>query len=74
MNKIKFAQLPFIVKFMTCASIFMAWVLFAEFIIDRYGWHEFLPFYRFQNICPYEGVVIIFLIVFWIRTHREKIQ
>jgi len=71
MERIKFAQLDIVTKIMICASMFMAWVLFAEFVIDRYGWHEFLPFYRFADICPYEGIVLIGIIIFWIRAHRK---
>ncbi len=70
--KIPFKALPFSVKLMTCASMFMAWVLFAEFVIDRYGWHEFLPFYRFADICPYEFVVLGLIGVFWWRAHKAR--
>lgn len=67
-----FKELPFSVRFMTCVSMFTAWVLFAEFVIDRYGWHEHLPFYRFANICPYEFVVAALIVAFWINAHRRS--
>jgi len=71
MEKVKFSQLNITTRVMTCASIFMAWVLFAEFVIDRYGIHEYLPFYRFANVCPYELFVIAGIIYYWIKAHRK---
>ncbi len=70
-QKIHFRDLPFITKLMTCASLFMAWVLFAEFVIDRYGFYNYLPFYRFGDICPYEGVVLLLIAAFWYGAHKE---
>ena len=71
MDKIEFSQLNITTRIMVCVSMFMAWVLFAEFIIDRYGIHEYLPFYRFADICPYELVVIGSIVFYWIKTHRK---
>lgn len=70
MGKVAFRQLPMLVRVMTMASIFMAWVLFAEFVIDRYGWDRHIPFYRFADICPYEGVVLLGIGILWWRLHR----
>ena len=70
MDQIKFRNLPLSARLMTCASMFMAWVLFAEFVIDRYGFDEYIPFYRFADICPYEFLVVGLIILFWIKSHR----
>jgi hypothetical protein len=43
MDKIEFAKLPLLTRVMTMASIFMGWVLFAEFVIDRNRWDMYLP-------------------------------
>jgi hypothetical protein len=51
--------------------MFMVWVLFAEFVIDRYGWHEIIPFYRFGDVCPYELLVIAAIGVFWVKAHKK---
>jgi len=71
MHKIEFSQLNITTRIMVCASMFMAWVLFAELVIDRYGIHEHLPFYRFANICPYEFLVLAGIVFYWIRAHRK---
>lgn len=72
MDPMEFRRLPLSVRVMTCASMFMGWVLFAEFVIDRYGWHEFLPYYRFADICPYELLVAVLIVVFWVRAHASR--
>jgi hypothetical protein len=56
---------------MVCVSMFSAWVLFAEFAIDRYGWHVYLPWYRFGNLCPYEFVVTALIVAYWVWAHRS---
>lgn len=72
MTKIHFRQLNLVSRVMICASMFMAWVLFAELVVDRYGFHEYLPFYRFADICPYELVVLALIAWYWIAAHRIK--
>ena len=71
MNAIAFIHLPFSVRLMTCASMFMAWVLVAEFVIDRYGFDRYLPYYRVGDVCPYELVVAGLIALFWFRAHRR---
>ena len=71
MDKIEFSQLNLTTRIMVCVSMFMAWVLMAEFVIDRYGIHEYLPFYRFANICPYELIVLVAIATCWIKDHRS---
>lgn len=72
METIRFRQLPLSVRLMTCASMFMAWVLFAEFVIDRYSFDTHLPFYRFANICPYELLVALLIAAFWVQAHKQR--
>ncbi len=72
MSKIQFHQLNLVTRIMVCISMFMAWVLFAEFVIDRYGIHEYLPFYRFADVCPYELIVIALIVWYWVAAHRGK--
>ena len=72
MTRIHFRQLPIVTRIAVCISLFSAWVLFAEFVIDRYGWHQYLPFYRFGDLCPYEIVVVLLILAYWIRAHRYE--
>ncbi len=67
MEKIAFTSLPFATKLALMIVPFLGWVMFAEFVIDRNGWDQFLPFYRFGEFCPYEVVVIAILGVTWWR-------
>ena len=66
MSEIAFARLPFITKLATLLSFFLGWVMFAEFVIDRQGWDEFLPFYRVGAFCPYDLAVIAILAIWWV--------
>lgn len=70
MDQVQFRNLPLSARLMTCVSMFMAWVLFAEFVIDRYGFDKYIPFYRFADICPYEFLIAGLIILFWIKSHR----
>lgn len=70
MDIIGFSQLPFIVKFSSLLTIFLAWVAFAEIIIDRHGMDKFLPFYRVGNLCPYDIAVVGLLAFVWFHLHR----
>ena len=72
MEKIPFGSLPLSVRITTLASWFMAWVLIAEFVIDRHGLDTFLPFYRVGNLCPYELAVIAVLAFAWVRLNRKS--
>ena len=67
---VPFKSLPLIVRLGAIANIFIAWVLTAEFVIDRYGLDAFLPFYRVGDVCVYELVVIAGCVALWWRLHR----
>ncbi|MEM7216291.1 MAG: hypothetical protein AAF423_12175 [Pseudomonadota bacterium] len=71
MSKLAFSDLPMIVRIMTCASMFMVWVLIAEFVIDRYGFHEVIPYYRLGDVCPYELLILFGIGVFWVKAHKN---
>lgn len=71
MDRIRFSQLPLVARIMNCASIFVAWVLFAEFAIDRYGWNVYLPYYRVADICPYDLLVLALIAWYWYLEHRN---
>lgn len=58
MTKLRFKDLPRAVRVAAATSFFMAWVLFAEFVIDCYGLDRFLPFYRVGDLCPYDLAVV----------------
>ena len=68
---IAFRSLPLIVRLTTFANLLMAWILFAELVIDRHGLDRYLPFYRVGNLCPYEIAVVAVLVLWWRRLHRR---
>ncbi|MEQ1866345.1 MAG: hypothetical protein ABL996_17035 [Micropepsaceae bacterium] len=70
MQKTSFASLPGLVQLTSLGTLFIGWVLIAEFIIDRHGYDRFLPFYRVGNLCPYDLAVVVALAATWILMRR----
>ena len=70
MQRIAFWQLPLWVRIAVPLTVFNTWVWIAEFVIDRYGFDEHLPFYRYGDVCIYEVVLIIALVVAFVRASR----
>ena len=70
MQRIAFHQLPLWVRLAAALTLFNTWVLIAEFVIDRYGLDEHLPFYRYGAICLWDIAVIIGIAVLFFRASR----
>lgn len=70
MQRIAFYQLPLWVRIASALTIFNTWVLIAEFVIDRYGFDEYLPFYRYGDVCLWEVALIIVLIIGFVKASR----
>jgi hypothetical protein len=62
MEKIAFGSLPQFVQWATLAVPFIAWLLFAEWVIDRHGLDRWLPLYRVGNLCPWDIAVALILL------------
>jgi hypothetical protein len=71
MNRIAFHQLPLWVRLAAAFTFFNTWVIIAEFVIDRYGIDEYLPFYRYGGVCLWDIAVIIILVVMFMRASRR---
>lgn len=71
MQRLPFASLPAFVQFTSLATMFVGWVLFAEFVIDRHGYDRLLPFYRVGNFCPYDLAVLLLLAATWLLLRRR---
>lgn len=71
MQKIAFHQLPLWIRLAAALSVFNTWVLIAEFVIDRYGLDEYLPFYRYGDVCLWDIAVIIALVTVFFRASRD---
>ena len=70
MHRIPFHQLPLWVRLAAALTVFNTWVLIAEFVIDRYGIDDYLPFYRYGDVCLWDIAVIIILVVLFVRASR----
>lgn len=70
MQRIAFYQLPLWVRLAAALTLLNTWVLVAEFVIDRYGLDEYLPFYRYGDICLWDIAVIIGIAVLFVRASR----
>jgi hypothetical protein len=67
----EFRSLPLIVRLATIVTPFLAWLLFAELVIDRHGLDRFLPLYRVGNVCAWDVAVVLACAVGWWRLHRR---
>ncbi|HUG41645.1 MAG TPA: hypothetical protein VMM12_14245, partial [Longimicrobiales bacterium] len=68
--RIEFWQLPLWVRIAVALTFFNTWVLIAEFVIDRYGIDEYLPFYRYGDVCIWEIAVLLVLVFWFVRSSR----
>ncbi len=60
----KFNQLPFIAKIAIALTFFNTWVMFEEFVIDRFGYWQYLPFYKKGILCPWDFTFLLIISVF----------
>jgi hypothetical protein len=70
MQRIHFHQLPRAVRVAFALTVFNTWVLIAEFVIDRYGLDEHLPFYRYGDICIWDLVIVIGIVIWYVRASK----
>lgn len=69
-HRIAFYQLPLWVRIATALTLFNTWVIIAEFVIDRYGIDEYLPFYRYGDVCLWDIAVVVAIAVLFVRASR----
>lgn len=51
MTTLTFRQLPLFARLTSFATVFMAWIMVEEWVIDRHGLDAYLPLYRVGNLC-----------------------
>jgi hypothetical protein len=64
-------RLPGILKAAVILTFFNTWVLFEETVIDRYGWWEYLPYYRVAELCAWDIGALALIIWLTIRGFRK---
>ena len=69
---IRFHQQPLWVRLAAALTLLNSWVLFAEFIVDRYGIDKYLPFYRYGDICIWDIAVLAAVTVLFIASSRSS--
>lgn len=70
MLRIAFHQLPLWIRLAAALTLLNTWILVAEFVIDRYGLDDYLPFYRYGNVCLWDIAVIIGIAILFVRASR----
>lgn len=66
MPPVHFRQLPLWVRIAAALTLMNSWVLFAEFVIDRYGVDKYLPFYRYGDFCVWDIAVLASVIALFV--------
>ena len=57
MERLKFGQLPMLVRVVVGVSLFNAWVSFEEFVVDRIGLWKYMPGYKVGQGCVWDLTV-----------------
>jgi hypothetical protein len=73
-ERMRFYQLPFWIRLAAALTLLNTWILIAEFVIDRYGIDKYLPLYRYGDICIWDIVIILAIIVMFIRASRRPTE
>jgi hypothetical protein len=71
----KFKQLPLIAKIAILLTFYNSWVMFEEFVIDRFGYWQYLPFYKKGIFCAWDIAFMLIasmLIIFNRRFIKSK--
>jgi hypothetical protein len=67
---VAFYQLPRWVRVAAALTLLNTWILIAEFVIDRYGLDDFLPFYKYGDICIWDIVIFIGIVIAYVKASR----
>ncbi len=72
MTKLRFRDLPMVVRLTSVATMMLAWIKFEEIVIEGLGIYRFWPYYRYGKFCPYDVAAILLIGTFWIAAHRSN--
>jgi hypothetical protein len=71
MDRLRFRQMPIGVKVAVAVAFFTAWVSFEEFVINRTGLWQYMPFYKTAAGCAWDVAVAIIIGVGLWRAERS---
>ena len=72
MTKLRFYDLPLVVRVTSVLSMIAAWILFEQYFIEGLHLDRFMPGYRVQGFCPYDASILLLIAIFWVLAHRRK--
>jgi hypothetical protein len=72
MRRLRFCDLPMVVRVTSVLSMAAAWVLFEQYFIEGLHLNRFMPFYRVQGFCPYDAMALLMIVTFWVLAHRRN--
>ena len=70
MHPIAFHQLPLWIRLAAALTLLNTWILIAEFVIDRYGLDDYLPLYKYGDLCLWDIAVIVGIVTLFVRASR----
>lgn len=57
---------PGVVRFATWLTFFNTWVMFEEFVVDRNGIWEYMPYYHVGKLCAWDiGAMAVLGFMVW---------
>lgn len=76
MSKVRFKDLPLVVKAAVFVSFFTAWVMFEELVIDRHGLWRYLPFYKVGLFCIWDVLALVAIgsALAWFSPSRRSVR
>ena len=75
MERLFFKQFPLVIKVAVWIAFFNAWLSIEEFVINRQGLWNYMPYYNVADACVWDlGVALIITVVLWRASRRGKSQ
>lgn len=72
MNKIRFGDLPILVRVVAGIALLTAWVEFEETVVDRVGLWRYMPFYRVGDFCVWDAGMMLAITIGLILASRAR--
>jgi hypothetical protein len=61
-ERLRFGQLPMLLRVVVGLSLLNAWVSFEEFVVDRSGLWKYMPDYKVGRFCVWDLTVIALIV------------
>jgi hypothetical protein len=71
MTKIRFRDLPLVVRVTSVVTMMLGWIKFEELVIEGLGIYRVLPYYRYGGFCPYDIAALLLVATFWVVAHSR---